>query len=125
MPYFENSKVSISGIRKRAAMLIISLLSLLPVSAIAEDYYVDITNQTGYTIFYIYVSPDKSDSWEEDVLGAKVLVNGETRRINLYNYKSPVFDIRLVDSDEDSYTFWNVDVSKDDIVATLGDLDAQ
>ncbi len=100
------------------------LLALFSLNVSAADYYVDITNKTGYTIYYVYVSPDKSDSWEEDVLGEEVLPDGETRRINLYGYKSPVFDIRLVDEDDDSYTFWDVDVSEVDITATLGDLDS-
>lgn len=93
--------------------------------ALAEDYYVDITNKTGFTIYYVYVSPGKSKSWEEDVLGSNVLSNGETYRINLRGYQSPIFDIKLVDEDGDSYTFWNVDVSTSDIVATLADLDTR
>jgi hypothetical protein len=103
---------------------LLPLLALLSLNVSAADYYVDITNKTGYTIYYVYVSPDKSDSWEEDVLGKDVLSDGETRRINLYGYKSPVFDIRLVDEDDDSYTFWDIDVSEDDITATLSDLDS-
>jgi outer membrane lipoprotein-sorting protein len=99
------------------------LLALLPAAALAEDYYVEISNETGYTIYYVYVSPDDSDSWEEDVLGKEVLMDGNSRRINLYGYKSPIFDIKLVDEDGDSYTFYNVDVSKRDITATLDDLD--
>jgi hypothetical protein len=98
---------------------------LLGVSAasVAADYYVDITNRTGYTIYYMYVSPAKSTSWEEDVLGKDILATGDTQRVTLTGYRSPIFDIRLVDSDGDSYTFWNVDVSERDIVVTLDDLD--
>ena len=92
-------------------------------AAVAADYYVDITNRTGYTIMYMYVSPAKSESWEEDVLGDETMSNGETRRVNLTGYKSPMFDIRLVDEDGDKYTFWNVDVSKVDLTVTLDDLD--
>lgn len=99
------------------------MLAMLPLSAQAADFYVEITNRTGYTIFYIYVSPDSSDDWEEDVLGKEVLTDGAARRIDLKGYKSPIFDIRLVDEDGDSYTFWDVDVSKQDITATLSDLD--
>jgi hypothetical protein len=91
--------------------------------ALAADYYVEITNNTGYTIMYMYVSPAKSDSWEEDVLGEETMADGETRRVNLTGYKSPMFDIRLVDEDGDKYTFWNVDVSKVDLTVTLDDLD--
>jgi hypothetical protein len=102
-----------------AAALIVGFSNI----AVAADYYVDITNETGYTIMYMYVSPAKSDSWEEDVLGEDVLRSGKTQRVNLTGYKSPVFDIRLVDEDGDKYTFWNVDVSKRDITVTLADLD--
>jgi hypothetical protein len=100
-----------------------ALLVGLNTAALAADYYVEITNNTGYTIMYMYVSPAKSDSWEEDVLGDETMSDGETRRVNLTGYKSPMFDIRLVDEDGDKYTFWNVDVSKRDLTVTLDDLD--
>jgi hypothetical protein len=51
------------------------------------------------------------------------LPDGKTQRVNLNGYKSPMFDIRLVDEDGDQYTFWNVDVSEEDITVTLDDLD--
>lgn len=89
----------------------------------AQNYYVDVTNRTGYTIMYMYVSPGDAKSWEEDVLGWDVLRNGDTHRVNLYKYRSPIFDIRLVDEDGDTYTFWNIDVSRHDLIVTLDDLD--
>jgi hypothetical protein len=108
----------------RAPLLIVALLAL-NATAIAADYYVEVTNRTAYTILYVYVSPAKSKSWEEDVLGEDVLPSGETFRVNLTGYTSPVFDIQLVDTDGDKYTFWNVDVSQRDIVVTLDDLDRE
>lgn len=104
-------------------LALLFILATLSFSAVAADYYVDITNKTGYTIYYVYVSPDSSDDWEEDVLGSEVLMDDTTRRVNLKGYKSPIFDIKLVDEDGDSYTFWDVDVSKQDITVTLSDLD--
>lgn len=100
-----------------------AMLLCASAAALAGDYYVEITNKTGYTIMYMYVSPAKSDSWEEDVLGDDVLPSGKTQRVNLTGYKSPMFDIRLVDEDGDKYTFWGVNVSTDDITVTIGDLD--
>ena len=108
----------------RMKVLFAALLMLCSSSLVmAADYYVDITNRAGYTIYYMYVSPEDSKSWEEDVLGSDVLMNGDTQRVTLTGYKSPLFDIRLVDEDDDSYTFWNVDVSTQDIVVTLDNLD--
>jgi hypothetical protein len=108
---------------KYLKVLFLLAFTSLSFTTFAADYYVDITNKTGYTIYYVYVSPDKSDSWEEDVLGSEVLMDDDTRRINLKGYKSPIFDIKLVDEDGDSYTFWDVDVSVKDITATLSDMD--
>lgn len=108
----------------RIRTLLIALVALCASSlAMAADYYVDVTNRTGYTIYYMYVSPGNSKSWEEDVLGDDVLMNGDTQRVNLTGYTNPYFDIRLVDEDNDSYTFWNVDVSTQDIIVTLDHLD--
>ena len=108
---------------KLRAPLLAALLIGMSTVAAASDYYVDITNSTGYTIMYMYVSPADSTSWEEDVLGSEVLPSGETRRVTLTGYKSPMFDIKLVDTDGDKYTFWDVDVSRRDITVTLADLD--
>ena len=99
------------------------MMALMPFSAQAADYYVDIANNTGYTIYHIYVSPGTAKSWEEDVLGSEIMTNGTTRRISLSGYMSSIFDIRLVDEDGDSYTLWDVDVSTQDITATLEDID--
>jgi hypothetical protein len=109
---------------KPRVLLLAVLLFGLSAVATATDYYVEVTNRTGYTILYMYVSPAKTTSWEEDVLGNNVLPTGETFRVNLTGYTSPIFDIQLVDTDGDKYTFWNVDVSQRDIVVTLSDLDA-
>ncbi len=81
-------------------------------------YYVDVTNNTGYTIYYLYVSPKSSDNWEEDVLGDDVLLNGSTQRVTLRGYSSPIFDVKLEDSEGNTYTWWGVDVSEYNIVAS-------
>lgn len=108
----------------RIKVLLAALLMLCSSSLVmAADYYVDVTNRTGYTLYYMYVSPADSQSWEEDVLGNDVLVDGETQRVTISGDNSPIFDIRVVDEDSDSYTFWKVDVSTQDVVVTLDDLD--
>ena len=100
-----------------------TLIFIFAASASAADYYIDITNKTGYTIVYMYISPGDAKHWEEDVLGKKILRNGATQRVTLNNYNSSIFDVRLEDEDRDSYTFWDVDVETHDLVVTLDDLD--
>src|SRR5690554_4883838 len=100
-----------------------ALIMLFASTALAADYYVDITNRIGYTIMYMYVSLAKSKSWEEDVLGNDVMRNGTTQRFNLRGYSGHIFDLQLKDEDGDTYPFWKVDVSRQDITVTLDDLD--
>lgn len=101
-----------------------SLLLLFSGSASAFSGYVEVTNNTGYDIYYLYVSPAKSDSWEEDVLGDDILADGETVRVNVRKQKSSVFDIRAEDEDGDTYTVWELDIATEDLVLTLDHLDA-
>lgn len=85
--------------------------------------HVVVTNNTGYTIMYLYVSHVDSGSWEEDVLGTNILQNGQSFRVNLNNYPSPFFDIKAVDEDGDSYTVRRLNVQTNDLTLTLGHLD--
>lgn len=88
-----------------------------------EGLYVEVTNNTGYVVTELYVSPDSVDEWEENVIEGDPLGVGETRRVNLNGYSETVFDIKLVDVDGDSYTFHDVDVSQDDINAGPDNID--
>lgn len=85
--------------------------------------YVEVTNSTGYDIWYLYVSHSDSDSWGDDVLGSEILYSGESFRVDLDDYPSSVFDIRAEDEDEDTYTFYSIDVAAQDLTITLSDLD--
>lgn len=54
-----------------------------PVPAWAQMYEkITVVNSTGYTIAEVYIAPAVSDSWEEDVLGLDVLVDGEEVEID-------------------------------------------
>ena len=100
-----------------AAALLVSPL------AMAQQMYVDVTNRTGFPIFQLFVSPADAGDWEEDVLGAsEVLGDGQTKRITLNGYTSPVFDIKATDADGDSYIRMGVNVRNADVVFTLGDI---
>lgn len=102
-----------------------------------EDLYLDeadeggsqdftILNETGFTIYHIYVSPDYADDWEEDLLGAdEVLLSGEPFEVSFSGYGDHcVFDIKLVDDEGDSYSRWGVDLCAASLVTfTLDDLD--
>lgn len=108
-------------IRKTLALAAVALM--FSSTSLAFDGYVEVTNNTGYDIYFLYVSHGKSKSWEEDVLDVDILRNGQTVHVTVTNAKSRIFDIRAADEDGDTYTLWNVDISTSDVTFTLDDMD--
>ncbi|SFL83158.1 hypothetical protein [Marinobacter zhejiangensis] len=101
-----------------------ALLVLISSKVFAFDGYIEVTNNTGYDIYYLYVSNEERGDWEEDVLGDDILEDGETIRVNVRKQPSSVFDIRAEDEDGDTYTVWSLDIAKRDLVLTLDNLDS-
>ena len=86
---------------------------------------ITIVNNTGYAIYYIYVSPTESDEWGEDLLGDEILQNGATFSYRLPQPLSAVslYDFLLEDEDEDYYIKWEIEVTNNArIVFTPDDL---
>ena len=108
-------------IRKFLALLAVAVVCSS--AAVAFDGYVEVTNNTGFSIYFLYVSPGKAKTWEEDVLDEDILRDGQTVRVTVSGAKNEIFDIRVEDEDGDTYTLWNVDISTRDVTFTLGDLD--
>ena len=80
----------------------------------AEDAKQDfqLVNKTGYELKALYVSPSKSDDWEEDVLGQDTLSDGEAVNIH-FNPKVHTckWDLKVTYSDDDSNAIWhNIDL---------------
>ncbi|MBK1648629.1 hypothetical protein [Rhabdochromatium marinum] len=107
----------------RTAWTILFLVFGYSTLALAGDYYINITNSTGYTIDYLYVSPASSDDWQDDVLGDDVLPNGYRGKVTLRGFDSPIFDIQLEDEEGDTYTFYDFNVEKYDLEVKPGDID--
>jgi hypothetical protein len=88
---------------------------------------INIVNNTGYTVYYIYISPTASDDWGDDRLASdQVLMNNRSVSLQLPHPINVVnrYDIRLKDSDGDTYTKMNVLVSANgSIVFTFDDFD--
>ncbi len=109
----------------RKLTLLLVALFLFTTSLFAFDGYVDITNQTGYTIYYVYVSNENDDYWGDDMLGDDYLYDSDTKRVYLSGHKSSVFDIMVEDEEGDTYSFYSVDVEQTDVVVSLANLDEE
>jgi len=68
----------------------------------------DLVNKTGYEINHVYVSPSKSDDWEEDVLGKDTLDDGDAWEIKFSRAdKSCKWDLKVVYSVDSSSAVWS------------------
>ncbi|TCT02857.1 argininosuccinate lyase [Aquabacter spiritensis] len=81
-----------------------------PVAAAKQNF--ELVNRTGYDISEVYVSPTKSDDWEEDVLGMDILENGEASNIIFERgVRTCRWDLKVVYDDDDSSAVWtNIDL---------------
>jgi hypothetical protein len=108
-------------------LILVSLFFFLGIFALSAQNLpsIEIVNNTGYTIYFLYVSPSESDKWGDDILGEKSLGDGET-----FSYRLPqplsssnVYDFMAEDEDEDPYFKWDITVTNNArIVFTFDDI---
>lgn len=105
--------------------LIILLITMTVVPLFADDQEILIINKTGYDGHFLYLSPQSSDSWKEDVLGDQILANGDRITITITGYGDEcIFDVKLEDQDGDTYTKFGLNIcDMGKIVFTLEDID--
>ncbi len=94
---------------KRLTLAALATLALGTVAR-AEKQDFTLVNKTGYEIEKVYVSPSKSNNWEEDVLGDDNLDDGETFDMHFTGYSTCKFDIKVVYADGDTATWGDVNL---------------
>ncbi len=74
-----------------------------------QDFYV--VNDGAVAIWYIHVSPNYADDWEEDVLGNDVLMSGDQFGITMTGYGNHCFfDIKVEDANGYAEAFYDVNL---------------
>ncbi|MCK5065409.1 MAG: hypothetical protein KAQ97_09005 [Candidatus Fermentibacteraceae bacterium] len=91
---------------KKTILLLAAIGLVLSVSAGS----IRIVNNTGgYDIWYVFISSTYDDSWGDDWLDSdEAISSGSSVTFNVSN---DIYDIRLVDEDDDEYIRYGVDVS--------------
>lgn len=88
---------------------------------------INIVNNTGYIIYYVYISETSSNTWGPDRLTSnQVLRDGQSVSIQLSRFAGTAnqYDVMLIDSDGDSYVKKNVTIRTNSrIEFTIGDID--
>jgi len=89
---------------------------------------ITVVNNTGYSCYYLYLSPVTSDDWEEELLGDSILESGQSVRVRLEYPLSQEnrYDFKMIDLDNDSYTKWDVLLTENAVVVfTFDDIDTE
>ncbi|MEW6256668.1 MAG: argininosuccinate lyase [Pseudomonadota bacterium] len=92
------------------AALVFAAFCVTPALAAKQDF--ELVNKTGYDISHVYVSPTKSNDWEEDVLGKDILEDGDSWDIEFERGdKTCKWDLKVVYADDNSAAYWrNIDL---------------
>jgi len=64
--------------------------------------WVTVVNNTGYDVYYLYVSLNDADDWYSDILKDDILEKGKEVRVMLP--RAGVWDFKAIDVDDDDYT---------------------
>ncbi|MFA5580975.1 MAG: hypothetical protein WDA25_03370 [Paracoccaceae bacterium] len=90
-----------------------AVLAAVAIPAAAQNRVVTIENKSGYIITELYGSNTGATDWEEDILGADVLLNGGSIDIDYDDGTGAcMFDFLAVFEDGDEVMAEDVDVCK-------------
>ena len=71
---------------------------------LSEGASLEITNHSGVDIWYVQISPVKSDQWGDDWLGDAIIYDGETYVIT--DIPEGKYDVRALDENENQVEVW-------------------
>ena len=85
-----------------STFLAVTLIFLTSLQAAAENRWVTINNNTGYDIVRFYGSQRDAKTWQEDILGKRILPSGSSININFDDGTGYcIFDFKAVFEDDD------------------------
>lgn len=79
----------------------------------AQQYILEIHNQTQQALHYIYVSNAQDQTWEDDLLDENEFLEKDGQiSLTLTDYDNPYFDIRAIDENGDFYYRYRVNAEQ-------------
>ena len=95
-------------------VLAAGLSFLGPKDSSAQALTFDVINNTGVLLVDVYVTPQETENWGNDILPNDVFDNGATVTVNIpENYGTTcMFDMKITDGAGGSITFTGIDACK-------------
>ncbi len=78
-----------------SAALAAALAILLAGAALAQSASVDFVNNSGATVWRLYMSSTNTNSWETDLLGNSVLYPGQSLSVTRANMSGCLYDVLI------------------------------
>jgi len=105
--------------------LAIAVAFVQPAAAQEAKQDFTLVNKTGYELNKVFVSPSKSDDWEEDVLGQDTLANSDSVDIQFHRAtKACKWDLKVIYTVDSSSAVWsNIDLCSVDKITIHYDKD--
>ncbi len=94
-------------------IIVLSLLMSTAALYAQETFTVTFTNDTGYDINELYISPSVSDDWHDDLLQGRSVRSGSSMEVLVPEIEADTrfYDILAIDIDSDRYEMFEVDLS--------------
>ena len=100
------------------AVAVLCLLAVVafvpPAFAATQDF--SLVNQTGVEIYSLFISESANDDWEEDVLGDKVLPDGQRMSITFAGRSACLWDLMVTDDEGSSVTWTGINLCEASVV---------
>jgi hypothetical protein len=88
--------------------LAVAIAFVQPAAAQEAKQDFTLVNKTGYELNKVFVSPSKSDDWEEDVLGQDTLANNDSVDIQFHRAtKTCKWDLKVIYTVDSSSAVWS------------------
>ncbi len=101
--------------KKQLLVLYTGFLFFFSITNFAQEALQNFTliNKTGVVIHSVFISPNDSENWEEDILGQDVLGDGEECEVKFSPLENIcLWDLKISDSDGNEIMWQDIDLCK-------------
>ena len=89
-----------------AALMLVAMIG----TAFAGPQDFNLVNDTGRPIYYLNVSPHEATEWMPDILGSKVLMQGETAHVTFQPTAGKMWDLMAEFEDGSSIIWYEINL---------------
>lgn len=79
----------------KAAVAAVSLAAVAAPAVAQSTETLRVRNQSGITLYSLHASPTTNSSWENDLLGSRVLNSGQYFDLTIRNVSNCIYDMRM------------------------------